>query len=309
MAEMISYEERVCKDQILSFNYVSEFLKKSDKKFNNIQQRVLKIRDNNDKFTNLGYILSDQNQKIIRVTVYDGDEMVEVGGKHEFKGSVLQQYFDIMSFLEHHNRTFFTFYSSQREETWEYPRESIKQVLLNMLIHADYEVKDPNVIKIFSDRMEFSSFGGLMNSIKYDDLFIGMSVPRNKALANFFKNCDLSSNFGLGIGLMRDNYSKSLTYPKVRVNDSIFNVVLPNQRYAFEEKDRDGVHLSLSETNKMLDVLAALKIKEQLSKKEIQELLKVSATRAAIIVEHLVNKEILATTENESGGIAYTRPK
>ena len=204
---------------------------------------------------------------------------------------------------------FSSFVGQHREEVWDYPIDSLNQTLLNMLVHTDYEVKEANVIKIFTDRIEFNSFGGLPNGITFDDLFVGMSVNRNKAVAHFFRNIDLISSFGLGIGIIRDNYSRSLAYPKIRVNDNIFKVVLPNQHYGFEDGGAADVRLSLAETNKMLDVLAALKQKRALSKKEIQELLKVSSTRATIIVNHLVDKELLLQTETELGNIVYTRPR
>ena len=212
-------------------------------------------------------------------------------------------------YLDGLNTSRYAFVGQHREEVWDYPIESINQTLLNMLVHTDYEVKEPNVIKVFSDRIEFNSFGGLPNGITFDELFVGMSVNRNKAVVNFFRNIDLVSSFGLGIGVIRDNYSRSLAFPKIRVNDNIFKVVLPNQHYGFDEGGLKEVRLSLAETNKMLDVLAALKQKQALTKKEIQDLLKVSSTRATVIISHFVDKELLLQTENNMGNIVYTRPR
>lgn len=305
----IPFDERKCRHQLLSFNFINEYMRINEKPFSDIQQRILKIKDKDGAYTNLAHLISDQNPKIIRVIVYDDNEMVNVDKKMEFSGSIIKQYEDIITYLEGLNRSRFSFVGQHREEVWDYPIDSLNQTLLNMLVHTDYEVKEANVIKIFTDRIEFNSFGGLPNGITFDDLFVGMSVNRNKAVAHFFRNIDLISSFGLGIGIIRDNYSRSLAYPKIRVNDNIFKVVLPNQHYGFEDGGAADVRLSLAETNKMLDVLAALKQKRALSKKEIQELLKVSSTRATIIVNHLVDKELLLQTETELGNIVYTRPR
>lgn len=309
MVNDIPYDERKSRNQLLSFNYVSDYMKENDKPFSDIQQRILKIKNKDGEYTNLGYLMSDQNPKTVRVTVYDDHEMVNVDKMMEFSGSLLKQYEDIIDYLDGLNCCRYSFLGQHREEVWDYPIESLRQTILNMFIHTDYEIKEANVIKVFIDRIEFISFGGLPIGITFDDLFIGMSVARNKAIAYFFKNIDLSSNFGLGIGIIRDNYSKSLRFPKIQVNDNLFKVVLPNQRYSFDENGNEEVHLSLAETNKMLDVLEALKQKNMLSKKEIQELMKVSPTRATIIINHLVDKEILLQKDNGIGGIVYTRPR
>ena len=307
MMNDLTYEERESVDQLLSFNYVQEYLQQHGKRFNQIQKRILKLINKEGKYTNLGYLLSDQNTKNVRVIAYNDNDMILIDTKCELYGSLLKQYEDILEIIERNNQCRYTYMGNHREDVWDYPLESIKHAVLNMIIHTDYEQCESNVIKIFLDHIEIKNFGGLPNGIKFDDLFIGMSVPRNKNLAHFFKHIDLTSCFGLGIGIIRDCYSNSLLFPKIRVNDSFFQVTLPNQHFGIED-EHGSSHLSLSETNKMLGVLQALKQKGQLERKEIQELLKVSSTRCAIILTHLLDKEVLATVET-ANGIVYTRPK
>lgn len=304
-----SYEECESANQLLSFNYLNEYMEQNKKKFTDIQMKILKIKDGDGKYTNLGYLLSDQNTKSIRVVIYNDDDMVDLNKKAEYAGCLLKQYFEILDVLAAHNRSRYTYVGPSKEDVWDYPEESLRQTLLNMIIHTDYEVKEPNVIKVFSDRIEFSSFGGLPNGIAYDDLFVGMSVPRNKNLANFFKNYELTSNFGLGIGIIRDAYNRSLAYPRIRVNDDIFMVTLPNQNDAFDNGGNQNVHLSLAETSKMLNVLDILKEKEVISRKEFSETLNISPTRTSVLLKHLTEKEVLATKELPSGSIGYTRPR
>ncbi len=309
MAAIQPYEERVSENQLLSFNYITDYIEGEGKKFTEIQMKVLKMINKEGQYTNLGYLLSDQNTKSIRIVVYNEDDMIDLSKKIEFAGSLVKQYIDIMDFISQYNRSRYTYVGRTKEDVWDYPEESLRQTLLNMIIHTDYDMQESNVIKIFSDRMEFSSFGGLPKGIEYDDLFIGMCVPRNKNLANFFKNYEFTSNFGVGIGMIRDAYNHSIAYPRIKVNDDIFMVILPNQNMSFDNSGSQKVHLSLSETSKMLDVLELIKEKEVISRKEFAETLNISSTRTAILLKHLTEKEILATAELPSGAIGYTRPR
>lgn len=51
-----------------------------------------------------------------------------------------------------------------REERSDYPYKAVREVLVNALIHRDYQVLGSEIhIEMFDDRMEISSPGGMAN--------------------------------------------------------------------------------------------------------------------------------------------------
>lgn len=304
-----NYEEQLSSKQLLSFNYVSDLLEAKGMRFTEVQQRVLGVRNADNKYTNLGLWLSDENPVTITVSEFVNGKLAQVDNTIEFKGSILKQYFDIVEYLQSKNRSHRTFIRGMREDVWEYPKEAIEEIVANMIIHRDYSINGSSVIKVLNDRIEFTSFGGLPLGMQFDELFIGMSVCRNKYLANFFKHAQVATGFGLGIGKIRDSYFRSIVYPRIKVNDDVFKVILPNQEYAFTmDNDKDPVHLSLAEMSKLLGVLEQLKDKNTLAKKQIQDALQVTTTRCMIILDFLVAKELLEVVDTDKGKV-YRRPR
>lgn len=307
--KVINYEEQVSSKQLLSFNYVSDVLESLGMRFTEVQQRVLGIRNADNVYTNLGLWLSDENPITINVSEFASGKLAQVDNTIEFKGSILKQYFDIVNYLQSKNKTHRTFIRGVREEVWEYPKEAIEEIVMNMIIHRDYSIQGSSIIKVLNDRIEFVSFGGLPLGIKFDELFIGMSVCRNKCLANFFKHAHVASGFGLGIGKIRDSYFRSIVYPRFKVNEDVFKVILPNQEYAFDmNNDKDPVHLSLAEMSKLLIVLESLKEQKTTTKKIIQDTMQISTTRCMFILNFLVAKELLEVVETDKGKV-YQRPR
>lgn len=55
------------------------------------------------------------------------------------------------------------------------------------------------MFEIFSDRMEFTSYGGLIQWQSEDDFFSCSSMPRNRELMRVFKDVGLVEQLGSGM--------------------------------------------------------------------------------------------------------------
>jgi ATP-dependent DNA helicase RecG len=83
----------------------------------------------------------------------------------------------------------------------QYPLEAIREIVMNMIVHRDYRSASDSIVKIFNDKIEFYNPGRLPDNISVEDLLSNnyKSSPRNKLIADFFKNLGLIEKYGSGI--------------------------------------------------------------------------------------------------------------
>jgi ATP-dependent DNA helicase RecG len=108
----------------------------------------------------------------------------------------------VMEFIKKHiNKNIIITGEPQHEERWEYPIEALREVVLNAIIHRDYTQSADTVIKVFEDKIEFYNPGGLPPGLTVQKLLAGnyVSKPRNKKIAEVFKDAGLIEKYGSGI--------------------------------------------------------------------------------------------------------------
>ena len=91
-----------------------------------------------------------------------------------------------MGFVRKHiSKRFVISGKPQRDEIWEYPLEAVREIIVNMIVHRDYQAQGDSTIKIFHNRMEFFNPGPLPKGMKMQDILSGKmaSNPRNKQIA------------------------------------------------------------------------------------------------------------------------------
>jgi len=76
--------------------------------------------------------------------------------------------------------------------------------------HWYYSVSSDSLVKVFDDKIEFYNPGRLPDNITVEDLltFSYKSVPRNKLIADFFKELGIIEKYGSGIKRIVSNCSE-----------------------------------------------------------------------------------------------------
>jgi ATP-dependent DNA helicase RecG len=111
-----------------------------------------------------------------------------------------------MIFIKKHINLSFDFDGSiQRREIWQYPLEALRELLLNAVIHRDYRSTSDIIIKIFDDRIVFTSPGKLYGNLTVEDLKGDDYVPvhRNRLLAEAFYLAGDIEKYGTGFVRIR----------------------------------------------------------------------------------------------------------
>lgn len=233
------YEDSRSLNQQLTFEMTAKYFAKKGVDFGKAQMRTLKLIGSDNMYTNLGMLLSDQCVHTLKIAVFQGSQKTVFLDRRELTGSLLEQLEEVYSYIDLSNRTKAEFAGLERIDRRNYPAEAIREALLNAIVHRDYSIQASTLVRIFDDRIEIVSLGGLVRGISYDDIMLGVSVLRNEHLANVFYRLKLIEAYGTGILKIRESYSDSGKKPKIEVSDNAFKITLPNLNFISENEDKN----------------------------------------------------------------------
>lgn len=235
------FEDARALEQRLSFAKAEEIFGKKGVEFGAAQQRTLGLVGADGMFSNLGVLISDQCFPVVKIAEFDGSTKSVFRDRREPTGSLLAQLEETLNILERANATRAEFSGFYRIDTRDYPEEALREALFNAFVHRDYSVPAPTLISIFDDRIEIVSFGGLLRGTSLGDVMLGVSVLRNRRLANIFYRLKLIEAYGTGILKINECYAEHAVKPKIEVSEHAFKITLPNVNFSKSHGGNGGV--------------------------------------------------------------------
>lgn len=121
--------------------------------------------------------------------------------------------------------------SMQRKETYEYPMEAARELVINAVAHRDYSVQGNNIhIHLFSNRMEVHSPGRLPGTMTLANLR-EERFSRNPAIVQVLSDLHFIERLGYGLDRVIDLMkSRNLQVPEFIERDGGFHVTLRRQQ-------------------------------------------------------------------------------
>ena len=193
-----------------------KFFEENALSFGLSQKKTLGLIGEDDLYTNLALLLSDQCNHTLKVAVFEGIEKNIFKDRKEFKGSLLKQVTEAYEFINLLNKTEATFEGLTRKDERDYPTETIREALLNAVVHREYSFSGSTLINIYEDRIEFISLGGIISGLSLDSIMLGVSQSRNEKLANIFYRLHFIEAYGTGIKKMFTSYEKIGLKPTIK---------------------------------------------------------------------------------------------
>ena len=285
-----SYEEARSLIQELTFNEANIVFENKQIPFGEAQKRSLGLIGEDGTYTNLALLLSDQCTHTVKIAVFEGEQKTVFKDRREFCGSLLKQLNDAYQFIDQFNHTHAHTEGLYRVDKRAYPTEAIREALLNAIVHREYSFSASTLISIFDNRIEFVSIGGLARGISQSDILLGISIARNKKLADVFYRLHLIEAYGTGMPKIIEAYREYGLEPHIEISDNAFKITLPNTNAAVKETK---VELTENEQG----VLSVLKdgIK---SRPEIQKALGFSQTTTIVAIAALLDKGLIIKVGN-----------
>lgn len=89
---------------------------------------------------------------------------------------------------------------ARRAERPSYPRDAVREVLVNALVHRDYLLSSTDIeLSIYEDRLEVISPGKLPNGITPDRMRTGCRAARNQLLKDVMRDYGYLEHMGMGV--------------------------------------------------------------------------------------------------------------
>ena len=193
--------------------------------------------------TNAGLLLCDQGylrQSKIVCTRWKGIEKGSVDedalDDEEFTdASLITLLSNAEAFIRTNSKNPWTIRGMRREENSDYPFKAVREVLVNALIHRDYQIQGSEVhVDMFDDRMEIVSPGGMINGSRIQDLNLKHvpSMRRNEIISDIFGRLHYMDRRGSGIQRILSAYTDFVEQPIFYSDDTVFLATLPNRGIA-----------------------------------------------------------------------------
>ncbi|MDR0446059.1 MAG: putative DNA binding domain-containing protein [Oscillospiraceae bacterium] len=275
-----SYEKLRSIEQELVFSSANAEFTKRGVDSGAAQMATLGLFNADRIYTNLALLLSEQCVHTIKTAVFQDTTQQIFIDRREFGGSLFKQINEVYDYLDLNNKTSATFDKLLRVDKRDYPETALREALLNAVVHREYATSGSILIKMFTDRVEFISPGGLVSGIEIDDIMSGYSACRNTQLAAVFYRLQLIEAYGTGILKIYESYKTTPRQPKIEVTPNVFKMILPNVNYAAAERPQTAQTPEQRISEYMRE-------NGSISRKQAQELLGVSQTTAGVVLRKL----------------------
>lgn len=287
LSDRDSYEEMRSLEQELTFKTAAETFERHGIPFSEDKYKALGIVNVNDElFTNLGLIISDQCKHTIKAAVFADEENLSFIDHKEFGGSVFSQIKNAYEYIMLNNKSRSVFSGIERIDIPDYPEAAIREALLNAVVHRDYGFSGSIIININSKCIDIVSIGGLVSGLSEEDIMNGISQPRNRNLAEMFHRLKYIESYGTGIRRILSLYSDQEVKPQITITSNSFRVTLPNRNIG-KAANRDI-------PSQYQAVIDYLKDNGSMTEEELQELLGIKKTRAFNLYKSMEKDGLIA---------------
>lgn len=193
--------------------------------------RNLGLVDAEDRMTNAGaWLLGPDIRRFsdsgfVSCILFEGTDEDTVLDEQDFHGPLPTMIDEVAAWIQTHINIQLTIWQEGREERPELPEEAVLEAVVNAVAHRDYRSTSSVQVRVFRDRVEIASPGGLPEGMPEADLGTH-SVPSNPLLYGVLSRMDLVGKSGSGIRRMGDSCRDyGLMPPRVKVSDGGFMMV------------------------------------------------------------------------------------
>jgi len=192
-----------------------------------------------------------------------------------------------------------------RIETYEYPKDAVREALLNAIAHKDYAYGYPIQISVYDDKLMIWNEGRLPENWTVEKLLQKhSSKPRNPDIANAFFRVGYIEAWGRGtIKIIEKSKKHGLPTPEFKNEGSDFWIIFNKDIFNKEYLE----NLKLNE--RQIKAVLFVKEKGKISNKEYQTINDCSRNTASNDLSKLLEKDIFKSSGKRGAGSFYELKK
>lgn len=158
------------------------------------------IGNNKDVATNAYAILLGKHDYTSRIQCarFRGTERVDFLDKKEYEGPLCEQIDCAYKFVLNYLSMAVEIDGVVHKEKYELPHKAIRELIINAVIHRNYQMSSSVQVAVYDDRVEISSPGSMYGSLTLEEALSGRSSIRNKTLARTLEKIDVLEGWGSG---------------------------------------------------------------------------------------------------------------
>lgn len=277
--------------QELSFTQLKIYYESIGYIFTQNTFRQLNFLFKTGEFNYLAYLLSDQNALVINVGKFKGNDVIELEEMKTYQNqSLIKTTFEIVNLIDNYNKVFTTITSSKKIEKRLFDPIAMREAVINDLVHSDYTYENTPTFRIFDNRIEIISVGGLPEGLEKTEFLNGYMSPKNPQLMKIFRDLGLVEHMGTGIIRILSKYDASVfTFSSNFIKVSIPFSLKDRDVYEHIDSEYNNIELSLRQKN----IVELIKENKFITQEEIGNLLGVSRFTIIREIKILENKGII----------------
>ncbi len=245
------------------------------------------------QYNYIAYLLADENGVSIKVAKYTGTTKVDLVENEEYGYcSLIKAANHVLEKMKIENVTKVKVTSTKRIEKNLVESVPLREALINAVVHNDFSREIPPVFEVFSDRMEITSYGGLIPGQSKEDFFSCSSMPRNRELMRVFKDLGLVEQLGSGMSRILQSYDRSI----FEISDHFIKAIFPFSLSANDEIVANGDNngdISGDNQSDRDKVLLLLKEEPDITAKRMSEQTGLSTRKISRIIRELRESEMI----------------
>jgi ATP-dependent DNA helicase RecG len=199
-------------------------------------------------------------------------------------GTLFEQFETAYNFILSRLSRSFSIQGPKRKEQLEIPPEAIREVLLNAIIHRNYQINGPTKISIYNNRIEFFNPGVFLGPLNSQSLKLGLTYIRNNAICKVFREAEYIEKLGSGFITLFNSYDQRGLYPpEVIEGENFIKCILPRPQFSTKpiKKDDDAQKImtlfEVAEELFISDVMKALHLSRPTAGRKLAQLIEQGA--------------------------------
>ncbi|MDR0605930.1 MAG: putative DNA binding domain-containing protein [Bacteroidales bacterium] len=220
----------------------------------------------------------------------------------EIHGTLFEQVEKTVDFLlTKYTKALISYEGLTRVETCEYPKDALREAVLNAVAHKDYTGPYPIQISVYADKIMMWNYGRLPENWTVEDLLDKhSSQPRNPDIATAFFRSGYVESWGRGMDKMKNLCIEAkIPVPQFSCKGNDFWAVFRKDIYNEEDLSELGLN------DRQIKAVLYVKEKGKITNAEYQKINKISKRTAAYDLIELVEKYNLLKQTGAGAGTYY----